>query len=112
VVNAKTGTFRVTLKVDNADGVMKSGMFAQVNIKYNTHQDALLIPRKAVISMDNKHTVYAVTNGIVDKHEITVGYQEGAYVEVLAGLAPQSQVVTAGHNNLKDKANVQIITSI
>jgi membrane fusion protein (multidrug efflux system) len=112
IVNAKTGTFKVTLSVDNTDGMLKSGMFAEVSIKYNTHDNAMLIPRKAVISMDNKHTVYSVADGKVTKQEITVGFQEGQFVEVLAGLSIDSQVVTAGHSNLKDKANVQVIKTI
>ena len=109
VIDAKTGTFRVTLKVDNPQGILKAGMFAQVNIKYNTHFNAMLIPRKAVISMDNKHTVYALKEGKVHKQEITLGYAQGPYVEVLAGLKMATQVVTAGHNNLKDKADVQVV---
>ncbi|MCJ8271285.1 MAG: efflux RND transporter periplasmic adaptor subunit, partial [Psychrosphaera sp.] len=112
IVNAKTGTFKVTLSVDNTDGNLKSGMFAEVSIKYNTHDNAMLIPRKAVISMDNKHTVYSVVDGKVSKQEITVGFQEGQFVEVLAGLAIDSKVVTAGHSNLKDNANVQVIKTI
>lgn len=112
IIDAKTGTFRVTLKIDNPEGTLKAGMFAGVNIKYNTHKDTMLVPRKAVISLDNQHTVYAVENGLAVKKQITVGYQEGAYVEVLEGLEPLSQVVTAGHNNLKNNANVEVIKSI
>lgn len=109
VVDAKTGTFRVTLNVNNPKGELKAGMFAQVNINYNTHHDAMLIPRRAVISMDNKHTVYALNGEKVTKQEVTLGYAQGQYVEVLAGLEPLAQVVTAGHNNLKDNADVQVV---
>ena len=109
VVDSKTGTFRVTLNVDNPKGLLKAGMFAEVNINYNTHFDAMLIPRRAVISMDNKHTVYAINGTKVNKQEITLGYAQGQYVEVLAGLEPLAQVVTAGHNNLKDNADVLVV---
>ena len=109
VVDSKTGTFRVTLNVDNPEGLLKAGMFAEVNINYNTHFDAMLIPRRAVISMDNKHTVYAINGTKVNKQEVTLGYAQGQYVEVLAGLEPLAQVVTAGHNNLKDNADVLVV---
>lgn len=112
VINAKTGTFKVTLNIPNEDGALKSGMFAQVSIKYNTHDNALLIPRKAVLSMDNKHTVYLVADGKVTKQDIEIGFQEGSVVEVIAGVEAGAQVVTAGHNNLKNNANVQVINTI
>lgn len=112
IVNAKTGTFKVTLNIPNEDGQLKSGMFAEVSIKYSTHQDVMLIPRKALISMDNKHTVYQVVDGKVSKKEVKIGFQEGSMVEIVAGLDAHSTVVTAGHNNLKDQANVQVIKTI
>lgn len=112
VVNAKTGTFKVTLNIPNADGLLKSGMFAEVSIRYNTHENATLIPRKALISLDNQHTVYTVIDGKATKQQVQIGFQEGALVEVIAGLDTDIQVVTAGHNNLKDNANIQVINTI
>ena len=112
IVNAKTGTFKVTLNIPNADGMLKSGMFAEVNIRYNTHENATLIPRKALISLDNRHTVYSIVDGKASKREIQIGFQEGSLVEVTAGLDSDTQIVTAGHNNLKDQAVIQIINTI
>jgi RND family efflux transporter MFP subunit len=112
IVNAKTGTFKVTLNIPNQNGLLKSGMFAEVSIKYNTHNNATLIPRKALISMDNKHTVYLIDNGKVVKKNVEIGFEEDGLVEITAGLNLNSQVVTAGHNNLKDNANIQIIKTI
>ncbi len=112
VVNAQTGTFKVTLSIPNENGMLKSGMFAEVSIRYSTHENATLIPRKALISLDNQHTVYSVANGKATKQQIQIGFQEGSMVEVLGGLDANTQVVTAGHNNLKDNATIQIINTI
>jgi membrane fusion protein (multidrug efflux system) len=112
VVNAKTGTFKVTLNIPNENGMLKSGMFAEVSIRYNTHDNATLIPRKALISLDNQHTVYSIVDGKASKQLVQIGFQEGALVEVLSGLDSNTQVVTAGHNNLKNNANIQIINTI
>lgn len=109
IVDAKTGTFKVTLNIPNESGQLKAGMFAEVSIKYSTHKDVMVIPRKALISMDNKHTVYQVIEGKVNKKEVEIGFQEGSMVEITAGLDLDSTVVTAGHNNLKDQAKVQVI---
>ncbi len=112
IVDAQTGTFKVTLNIPNPKGQLKSGMFAEVSIRYNTHENVLLIPKRAVISMDDKHTVYQVVDGKVSKRLVEVGFQEGAMVEIVNGLDNGSTVVTAGHNNLKDQASVQVIKTI
>lgn len=112
IVDAKTGTFKVTLSIPNADDTLKSGMFAEVSIRYSTHKDVMVVPRKAIISMDDKHSVYQVIDGKATKKEVQLGYTEGTMVEVTAGLDLDSTVVTAGHNNLKDQANVQVINTI
>lgn len=45
VIDAQTGTFKVTLRVPNTQNLLKAGMFAQVNLNYATHQNATLLPR-------------------------------------------------------------------
>ncbi|WP_199608675.1 efflux RND transporter periplasmic adaptor subunit [Flocculibacter collagenilyticus] len=112
VIDAQTGTFKVTLKVPNPQHTLKAGMFAKVDINYDTHTNVVRIPRTAVIEMDNQHTVYIVEENKVSKKILEIGYQEGGYYEVINGVATGQQVVTAGHNNLKDQAKVQIVSTL
>ena len=109
VIDAKTGTFKVTLRVPNHDRLLKSGMFAQVKLNYDTHQDAILLPRKALLAIDNSINVFVVKDGVASKTPIEIGYQEGELVEVLGGLTGDEQVVITGHHNLRDQAPVEIV---
>ena len=109
VIDASTGTFKVTLRVPNDAHLLKAGMFAHVSLNYDTHQRATLMPRRAMLSIDNNISVFVVNNGVAHKQHITVGYQEGDYVEVLSGLSGDEQVVITGHQNLKDSAPVEIV---
>ncbi|MDP5032112.1 efflux RND transporter periplasmic adaptor subunit [Paraglaciecola sp.] len=111
VIDPKTGTFKVTLRVPNHEHLLKSGMFAQVKLNYDTHANAILLPRKALLAIDNSVNVFVVKDGIASKTPIQIGYQEGEYVEVLAGLNGQEQVVITGHHNLRDKAPVEIVNT-
>jgi membrane fusion protein (multidrug efflux system) len=77
VVDSKTGTFKVTLRVPNLDNLLKSGMFAQVKLNYDTKQNAVLLPRKASLAIDDSINVFVVKDGIANKQAGTVGYQEG-----------------------------------
>ncbi|MFT2090914.1 efflux RND transporter periplasmic adaptor subunit [Paraglaciecola sp. 2405UD69-4] len=109
VIDSATGTFKVTLRVPNLDNHLKSGMFAEVKLNYDTHEDALLLARKSLISIDDSINVFTVENGIATKQNIVIGYQQGELVEVLSGLSGHEQVVVTGHQNLRDQAPVEVI---
>lgn len=109
VIDAKTGTFKVTLRVPNPNHILKSGMFAQVKLNYDTKHQAILLPRKALLAIDDSVNVFVVKDGIATKQAVTVGYQEGEVVEILTGLTGNEHVVITGHQNLRDKAPVEIV---
>ena len=111
VIDPKTGTFKVTLHVPNHDHVLKAGMFAQVKLNYDTRDNVILLPRKAMLAIDNSINVFVVKDGIATKTTIEVGYQEGEFVEVTSGLQGNEQVVITGHQNLRDKAPIEIVNS-
>jgi RND family efflux transporter MFP subunit len=110
VIDSKTGTFKVTLRVPNADKKLMSGMFTQVSLNYDTRDNATLLPRKAMLAMDNIVNVFVVDdNGIATKVAIQTGYQEGNFIEVTKGLTGNETVVITGHQNLKNNAAVDIV---
>lgn len=109
VIDAKTGTFKVTLRVPNPNNTLKAGMFAQVKLNYDTHNNAILLPRKALLSIDDSVNVFVVNEGIATKLAVSVGYEEGEYVEIISGLNGDEQVVITGHQNLRNKAPVEIV---
>lgn len=111
VIDAETGTFKVTLRVPNEDNHLKSGMFSKVKLNYDTHQNATLLPRKALLHIDDQINVFVVKDGIASKTAVKIGYQEGPFVEITEGLDGSEQVVITGHHNLKDQANVEIVNS-
>jgi membrane fusion protein (multidrug efflux system) len=109
VIDSKTGTFKVTLRVPNEENQLKAGMFSQVKLNYSTHTDATLLPRKALLAIDDKINVFIVKDGVASKVSVKIGYQEGEYVEILEGLSGDETVVITGHQNLKDQAPVEIV---
>ena len=112
VIDSDTGTFSVKLLVKNDDATLKAGMFAQVKLIYDVHSNTKLLPKKALISMDNKHTVFAIKDNKALKTLVTIGYEDDAFVEIIAGLESNDTVVVTGQNNLKDQAVIEIIDAI
>lgn len=110
VINPLTGTFKVTLRVPNDEAKLKAGMFTQVSLNYDTRQNATLLPRKAMLALDDTINVFVVDDASVAKKvAIKIGYQENGYVEVIDGLSGNENVVITGHQNLKNNATVEIV---
>lgn len=111
VIDATTGTFKVTLSIPNREERLKAGMFTDVALEYANHKDATLLPRRALVTIDNNHSVFVVENGVVHKKAVETGFEQNDIVEVISGLNGDETVVTAGHQNLKDAAPVDIVNS-
>lgn len=63
VVDSATGTFRVTCEFRDASKRLKSGMFGRLDIAYGKHDNALTIPRAALIEEDGETAVFVVISG-------------------------------------------------
>lgn len=107
IVDAATGTIKVTLKVDASDR-LRPGMFASVFIETDTRADALVIPRKALALDAINDTVYVATDGIAERREVELGYREGDMIEVASGLEAGERVVVVGQDGLTDGTPIQV----
>ena len=108
VVDSGSGTFRVVSTFDGGAQSLQPGMFGRIRIDYDQRADALVVPRLALLD-DGDPAVFRVRAGKVARVPVTLGYAEGAWVEVREGLAAGDQVVTAGKVALRDGTAVQVI---
>ena len=60
VVEAGTGTFRATTEFRDPAGRLKSGMFGRVSVIYDRREQALVVPREALLEADGVAAVYLV----------------------------------------------------
>jgi len=105
-IDVRNGTFRATAFVNNDDGNLVPGMFARFTIAYEMHEDALVIPIKAVVEEDDESAVYVVANGAVARHIVEIGFASDNQVEILSGLTENEEVVVTGHTGLRDGSKV------
>ena len=109
VVDPETGTFKVTVEVRDRTRTIKPGMFARVQIQYDEHVDALLVPKAAIVEEDDAVNVFVVKDSVARQRAVTTGYSNGDRIEITDGLADGEQVVVSGQTALRDSATVQII---
>jgi membrane fusion protein, multidrug efflux system len=108
VVDAATGTVRVTLDVQG-QGRLRPGMFARVYLETATRSDALVIPRSALSLESIGDTLYVAEDGVARRREVTLGFEERNVVEVRSGVAAGELVVVVGQDGLSDGTPIQVL---
>ena len=108
VVDAGSGTFRVICQFAGG-GALQPGMFGRIRIDYDQRTDALVVPRVALLEDEGDPAVYAVKQGKAVRVPVKLGYLDGQWAEVRAGLKVGDQVVTAGKVALREGSPVQIV---
>jgi len=109
VVDPDTGTFKITVEVSDPSRRLKPGMFGRVTIVHDKHENALRIPRNAIIEDDGAMVVFVVENGEAKRRNLRLGYSENGMVEVVDGLNDDEIFVVVGQTGLKDGSRVSII---
>lgn len=110
-VDPATGTFRVTVSLANADGRLKPGMFARVEVRVDERQDALLAPLETVVVLRDRSSVFVVEEGVAARRPVTTGYVSDGVVELLDGADEGDEVVSTGQEGLRDGTPVRVVAS-
>lgn len=108
VVDAGSGTFRVVTAFAGGEG-LRPGMFGRIEVVYDQRNDALTVPRSALLQDAGETAVFAVRDSKAVRVPIEVGHLSGELAEVRKGLAEGDQVVTAGKVALRDGAAVEVL---
>ena len=90
--------------ISNAENDLKAGLFGRVRLKQEIQDERLIIPQGAVQWVDGKSFVF-VRQGddLFDLRHIRLGNQARDRVEILEGLSPADEVVTAGSFTMKSE---------
>ena len=92
-----TQRYTVLLDPQNPPENLLAGMTGEMNIITGQHENALLVPTRAVL-VDQ---VWMVKNGVIEKRAVKIGYRTLEYSEVLAGLKGGDRVVVSDQEKLR-----------
>lgn len=99
-LNATTRTLPVRANVNNANGLLKPGMFARIKISIGK-VPVVLVPRLAVIQKGDKTLVFVDKgDGLYQEKEVDIGDNDANDIEIKSGLAIGDSVVTNGSTAL------------
>jgi membrane fusion protein, multidrug efflux system len=108
-VDPKTGTFRARVEIPDPSRRLKPGMFARVNIVYERRENALQLPRAAVVDADGGESVFVVADGKAEQRSVRTGLTNNGWVEVVEGLDGSERVVVVGQGGLKTGTVVKVV---
>ncbi len=109
IVDAQSGTFKVTVGVKDPQGQLKPGMFVNVQLIVDTHRDTPIIPKSALIYENERSFFFILKNDTAIKVELQRGFEDAEKVELLNPIPPGTPVVVVGQNGLKDGSRVRVI---
>ena len=103
ILKEKSREARVEIEIPNVKKLLKPGMFVQVHIQFDEHDNATVVPVAALVKRNGSQGVF-----VVDPQEqkarfipVTVGIVNGIQAEVLNPVITGA-VVTLGHHLLED----------
>lgn len=103
-VEDETRTLGVRIAVRNADGRLKPGMFADVEIVTTVQPNVLLIADKALQTNGEEQIVFVeLGGGKFEKRTVTIGMEQRGKMQVFGGVKEGDKVVTTGSFVLKSE---------
>ena len=100
---------RVEVEIANPDRLLKPGMFIRASIEFARHEDATVVPVKALAKRNETQGVFLADVKARKAHfvPVTVGIIDGERAEVLKP-AISGQVVTLGQHLLEDGSPIAL----
>jgi RND family efflux transporter MFP subunit len=116
-VDPTTGTVKVTVAVEAGSG-LRPGAFVRVDIVTDTHADALVVARSALVAEGRRWHLYRLTEEgtNVEQIEVELGFETGDRIEIAGtkntsvDIAPGESVIIVGAPALSDGAKVRVMT--
>lgn len=109
-VDANTGTAPAEVLIKNPPPGAKPGMFARLKIITSRRANVLAVPKKALVR-EEPAELWVIRGDRVELRQVHTGLEDESYLEVIQGLSPGEQVVTAGQEALSDKSQVKVVNS-
>ena len=102
-LDPKTGTLGIRLEFPNPDRILLPGQFCTVRLtKDNLSKDMLVIPQRAVISVQGATSVLAVSkDNTLESRPVTLGARAEKNIVVKSGLQAGDKVVVEGVQKLR-----------
>jgi len=110
-INAETRTARVRIGLDNDDGKLKPGAYADIRFERDNDEkttSALAVPSQAILrDSRGSHVILALGDGRFEPKAVRTGRNANGRVEILSGLSAGDVIVSSGQFMLDSEASLR-----
>ena len=100
----------VQLDIPNQNGIIKAGMYANVEIQLQSTNDKISLPNEALIAVKSEFFILQVKEGIVQRTLIKKGLNNTQFFEVLSNeINENSNVIVEGKAMVRAGKKVKIV---
>jgi RND family efflux transporter MFP subunit len=107
-LDMSTRTMETEIDVDNRDGSLIPGMYAETQLALQQRENVLTVPLQAVERNGEDATVLAVTpQNVVEERKVHLGVEDNTFTEVLSGLTENENVILGNRSLFRAGEKVQ-----
>ena len=111
-IDNSTRTGKIEIHLDNTDNKLRTGMFAKIDVLVTTHENAVIVPRDALIKYGSNYLAYVVEKQgdtlIAVKREVKIGIIDDKDVEIISGLKAGDRLISKGTEFVREGSPVSI----
>jgi membrane fusion protein, multidrug efflux system len=104
-----TRTMLTEIDIDNPSHQLYPRMYAHVTLDLVRHPDALRLPVRSIGGLGDSPFVFVVADGHLVRKPVSVGINDGQYVEITSGLSGDELVVSAMRPTLSSGEAVEYL---
>lgn len=110
VIDDRTRTFSVEIKMNNNNNKVRPGMFARVNLEFGKAK-GIAVPDQAIVKQAGSGAkfVYIYSDGKVEFKQVVIGRRIENEYEIISGLSVGEEVVVAGQSKLANGSKVNVV---
>jgi Cu(I)/Ag(I) efflux system membrane fusion protein len=107
-LNTATRTALVRIELANGDGLLKTGLYADVDIDTRSESAMVAIPESAIIDSGSRRVAFVATgDGVFEPRDLVLGHRGNGFVEVRAGVGEGERIVVTGNFLIDAESNLR-----
>jgi membrane fusion protein (multidrug efflux system) len=106
-VDPATRDLTVKATIDNEEGLLVPGMFAEARVTVEQRQGPA-VPEEALVATRKGYAVFVVDDGRARRRNVRLGLRKVGWAEVVEGVELGDTIVRQGHQKLSDGVRLKI----
>jgi RND family efflux transporter MFP subunit len=108
-ISTETRTFKGKIIIDNPSLKLRPGMFVKADVVVDRAEDAIIIPKTALLSQRNRRYVFVVERNTAIIRYLVTGIEDEDNVQVLEGLNENDNLIIRGFETLRENSRVRVL---